>query len=64
MSEIDVSKCEYFRKLGKFNFCYKYDCDCGDFNCDFKYKEQVRLIKQLKAENKKLKERLSKFDKI
>lgn len=54
MSKIDVSKCEYFKKLGKFNFCNKYDCNCGDFNCDFKYNEQAILINQLKEENEDL----------
>lgn len=58
MSKIDVSKCEYFKKLGKFNFCNKYDCNCGDFNCDFKYKEQARLINQLKEENEDLKQEM------
>lgn len=56
MSEIDVSKCEYYRKLGKYHHCNYYDCECGDFNCNFKYEEQKKQFQQLKQENKQLKE--------
>ena len=63
MSEIDVKKCEYYTnhyedkyRNNFFNYCYLYEDKCDKYpQCIYRDTQ----LKQLKAENERLKELLS-----